>query len=207
MMMNEQELFGGNMKILLPSDAQDVSDLRQVPDNQEVFVHVSTDQSLMIELLSYVQEPDEQAIRTHFEDLARSNDAIGPDDNRILSIESIPTNRLAVTQCTSAYHLIGEQSVSKFNETSRNVITVHMTLLRLTHHDTDVILTFNDPVHISAQSSSSLLSEGEGQAAPQGHVGGDMMDVNMRGEEHKWTQEQFLQSVLSLQLVNPQFLN
>ena len=39
------------------------SEVRQVPDNQEVFVHPGTDQSVIIEILEYVQEPDEQAIR------------------------------------------------------------------------------------------------------------------------------------------------
>ena len=39
------------------------SELREIPDTQEVFVHKSTDQSIMLDLLSYLDEPDEQAIR------------------------------------------------------------------------------------------------------------------------------------------------
>ena len=39
------------------------SDMRQVPDNQEVFVNPVTDQSIIIELLDYLEEEDESAIR------------------------------------------------------------------------------------------------------------------------------------------------
>ena len=39
--------------------------VRQIPDNQEVFVHPGTDQSIIIELMEAVdsQQPDEHAIR------------------------------------------------------------------------------------------------------------------------------------------------
>ena len=39
------------------------SDLRQIPDNQEVFAHPVTDQSVIIEILEYVDKEDEDAIR------------------------------------------------------------------------------------------------------------------------------------------------
>lgn len=40
------------------------SELRQVPDNQEVFVHPSTDQSFILELLEYQENVlDENAAR------------------------------------------------------------------------------------------------------------------------------------------------
>lgn len=44
-------LFGGAFSATLPPGAIDVSDLRPVPDNQEVFCHRVTDQSLIVELL------------------------------------------------------------------------------------------------------------------------------------------------------------
>ena len=40
------------------------SDLRQIPDNQEVFAHPSTDQSIVVEIMEYQNaEDDTQAIR------------------------------------------------------------------------------------------------------------------------------------------------
>ena len=39
------------------------SDVRQVPDNQEVFTHQRTDQSVIIEILEAADGTDEQAVR------------------------------------------------------------------------------------------------------------------------------------------------
>ena len=39
------------------------SKLREVPDNQEVFVHNVTDQSIIVEILEYVQETDDVAFK------------------------------------------------------------------------------------------------------------------------------------------------
>ena len=40
------------------------SDLREIPDNQEVFAHSSTDQSIIVEVMEYQQaEDDNQALR------------------------------------------------------------------------------------------------------------------------------------------------
>ena len=46
-------LFGGALSASLPPGARDVSDLREVPDNQEVFAHGHSDQSLIVELLEF----------------------------------------------------------------------------------------------------------------------------------------------------------
>jgi hypothetical protein len=60
-------LFGGALSCLLPPGAKDVSEVRQIPDNQEVLVHEETDQSIVIELLEYEEAVDgEQAVKyTH----------------------------------------------------------------------------------------------------------------------------------------------
>lgn len=42
------------------------SDLRQIPDNQEVFAHPVTDQSIIMEILEYVDKDDEEAIRYNY---------------------------------------------------------------------------------------------------------------------------------------------
>ena len=68
-------LFGGAMRVSLPEheDATwlDVATFRQVPDNQEVLVKKSTDQSIIVELLEI---PDDDNA-----DLNTDND--GGDDN------------------------------------------------------------------------------------------------------------------------------
>jgi len=39
------------------------SQLRQIPDNQEVYTHSQTDQSIIVEILEYVEQSDEEAIK------------------------------------------------------------------------------------------------------------------------------------------------
>lgn len=40
------------------------SDLREIPDNQEVFAHPTTDQSIIVEVMEYQHaEDDDQALR------------------------------------------------------------------------------------------------------------------------------------------------
>lgn len=43
----------------------------------------------------------------------------------------------------------------KFNEAARNTVAVYMTLIRLPDHETDILITLNEPVTISAESSSA----------------------------------------------------
>ena len=63
-------LFGGAFSAILPTGAIDVRDLRPVPDNQEVFCHPVTDQSLIIELLELqAHGQGGAAARYHFEDI------------------------------------------------------------------------------------------------------------------------------------------
>ena len=42
------------------------SDIREIPDNQECFVHQASDQSIMFDLLEYQQEPDMDALKCVF---------------------------------------------------------------------------------------------------------------------------------------------
>lgn len=153
--MAERTLFGGALSAVLPPGAADVSQIRQIPDNQEVFTHSQTDQSLIIEILEMVQEPDESAIKTHFEDLASSNSAVG-DDSRIISVEQISPDKLSMAaECSSAWYVLGQQNIAKYNEAAKNQINIHMGLFRLPDFTTDILITFNDPVIIDPASSSN----------------------------------------------------
>ncbi|XP_066484937.1 ran guanine nucleotide release factor [Tiliqua scincoides] len=147
-----QLLFGGAFSAFLPPGCLDVSELRQVPDNQEVFVHPSTDQSIIIELLEYqAGVPDENAARYHFEDAAGAS-----AEAEVLSQESLAPHLLALEGCSSAWCLTTCQLVAKFNEKAKNKVTVHLVLLRLPQYGTDLLLTFNNPTCIHPLSSSAV---------------------------------------------------
>uniref|UniRef100_A0A8C0SE96 Ran guanine nucleotide release factor n=5 Tax=Canis lupus TaxID=9612 RepID=A0A8C0SE96_CANLF len=137
-------LFGGAFSATLPPGALDVSDLRPVPDNQEVFCHRVTDQSLIVELLelqAHVQ--GEEAARYHFEDVG------GMQEARALQVDSVQpllSENLALrSYCQEAWVLSGKQQVAKENHQVAKDVMVHQALLRLPRYQTDVLVTFNEP--------------------------------------------------------------
>ncbi|XP_067368545.1 ran guanine nucleotide release factor [Channa argus] len=149
-------LFGGALSAVVPHSATDISDLREIPDNQEVFAHAHTDQSLIVELVEYQgRVADQDAARYHFEDIAGSNKALEPGAFEVTSLTALPKSEVCLSECSSAWMLIGTQRVSKFNEEARNTVTLHLGLLRLPQFSTDVLITFNDPQSISPDSSSA----------------------------------------------------
>lgn len=149
-------LFGGALSAFIPHSSTDVSALRDIPDNQEVFAHAHTDQSLIVELLEYQgQVADQDAARYHFEDIAGSNKALEPVAFAVCSVASLPKSELSLSECSSAWILTGTQCVSKFNEEARNTVTLHLGLFRLPQFSTDILITFNDPQTISPDSSSA----------------------------------------------------
>uniref|UniRef100_A0A3Q3EQT4 Ran guanine nucleotide release factor n=1 Tax=Kryptolebias marmoratus TaxID=37003 RepID=A0A3Q3EQT4_KRYMA len=153
-------LFGGALSAAVPLGATDISELREIPDNQEVFAHPHTDQSLIVELLEYqAQVADEDAARYHFEDLAGGNEALEPGAFEVSGVAALPRADLSLAECGCAWTLTGTQRVSKFNEEARNTVAVHLGLLRLPQFSTDVLVTFNDPQSISPDSSSASALE------------------------------------------------
>nr|XP_025720119.1 ran guanine nucleotide release factor isoform X1 [Callorhinus ursinus] len=137
-------LFGGAFSASLPPGALDVSDLRPVPDNQEVFCHRLTDQSLVVELLelqAHVQGVD--AARYHFEDVGGVQ---GARAMQVDSVQPLPLENLALRSfCQEAWVLSGKQQVAKENQQVAKDVTAHQALLRLPRYQTDLLLTFNDP--------------------------------------------------------------
>lgn len=149
-------LFGGALSAVLPHSVTDISELREIPDNQEVFAHAHTDQSLIVELVEYQsQVADQDAARYHFEDIAGSNKALEPGAFEVTSVAPLPKSELSLSACSCAWTLTGTQCVSKFNEEARNTVTLHLGLFRLPQFSTDVLITFNDPQSISPDSSSA----------------------------------------------------
>lgn len=149
-------LFGGALSAVIPHSAADISEMRQIPDNQEVFAHRHTDQSLIVELVEYQgQVADQDAAQYHFEDIAGGNKALEPGAFEVTGVVALPKAELRLSECSSAWMLTGTQCVSKFNEEARNTVTLHLGVFRLPHFSTEVLVTFNDPQSISPESSSA----------------------------------------------------
>lgn len=70
------KLFGGAIECHIPPSYMDISKLREVPDNQEVFADEHSDVSLIVEILQ-VPEDDDTPLPAiyHFHELAECNSA------------------------------------------------------------------------------------------------------------------------------------
>lgn len=68
-------LFGGALGASLPSTFGDVSDIRQVPDHQEVWLDRDGYTSVVFEILERVEkDSNEEALKYHLEDLVEEDD-------------------------------------------------------------------------------------------------------------------------------------
>ncbi|XP_054900571.1 ran guanine nucleotide release factor isoform X2 [Poeciliopsis prolifica] len=176
-------LFGGALSAVVPDNVTDMSELREIPDNQEVFAHPHTDQSLIVELLEYQgQVADQDAARYHFEDIASSNSAREPGAFEVSNVVALPKDDVSLLECSSAWTLKGTQCVSKFNEEARNTVGIHLGLLRLPQFSTDILITFNDPQSITPESSSASTAQ---------------------THRDPWTVDDFRRTLLSLTLHDP----
>ncbi|KAF8162994.1 hypothetical protein B0H34DRAFT_672100 [Crassisporium funariophilum] len=115
-MFVQRDLFGGAIKVETAPDLIDASDIRQVPDTQEVFMF-------------------------HFDSLAHDNAA---REVEVKSVSEIPNTRRDDT--SPAIVLKGIQHIPKFNKTTADIVHVFMALFRVESKSVDMVLTFNVPV-------------------------------------------------------------
>ena len=66
-------LFGGAITASVPSTYTDVSNMRQVPDHQEVWLDSEGFTSIVVEILERVEKPDLEALKFHLEDLVEED--------------------------------------------------------------------------------------------------------------------------------------
>jgi len=125
-------------------------------------------------------EDDTQAIRTYFEDLAETN-AANMDINSF-KYDIVPKSQLSAQQCDGCILMQGSQTIAKFKDTAANTVQINMALLRLSKYQTDILLTFNNPLHISERSSSHAAEPSNSQTA--------------------WTQEDFNTIVRTLRIID-----
>jgi len=149
----ERSLFGGAVHCLIPARFDDVSNVREVPDNQEVFADASTEQSIIIELLeSDPQLTNSDIVKYHFTELANANNST---HNHITLIETLDQSSLPnFGQDIMKYALYGTQQVSKYKEQALNTVNVYMCVIRIPHVTTDILITLNDAVVVNPDSSS-----------------------------------------------------
>lgn len=158
--MGLRELYGGALQAEVPDCFVDASKVRVIPDHQEVFTDVDTDQCVIIELLSMATdfgEGEGALLAFHHQELARSNDAAGPGQSEVVSTRSLgPTDLPCIPAEAVGYAglLLAKQRVAKFREEARNEVEVYLAVVRLPRVTTDLLVSLSRPVHVDSKSSS-----------------------------------------------------
>lgn len=94
----DKELYGGAVCTKIPHGLIDASQLRQIPDTQEVFLNMSSnesdptslykDDSLIVELLERIDSEDRESVIAHLAELSNLN-AVGENEWEILKYDKI----------------------------------------------------------------------------------------------------------------------
>jgi Ran-interacting Mog1 protein len=150
-----RQLFGGAVELSMPARMIDISDFRQIPDNQEVYTDANEDQSLIVEFVEHHDVPNQEAGEFFFNDLATANSAAhaaisSTSELRHDSVPGLPED----TYCSL---IIGQQSIGKSRQESSALNKIHVQLLivRLPEYKTDMLVTLNTPIFISEHSAAA----------------------------------------------------
>ncbi|KAF8319530.1 Mog1p/PsbP-like protein, partial [Cantharellus anzutake] len=151
-----RQLFGGAITTELPEAFIDASDLRQIPDNQEVFLSPVDDVTFIVEILEKVEEDNLlEAAKFHFDSLAHDNDA---QNNK--SIEQIiPSSEPSTQERPAPILLSGTQRIKKFNRTTADDVLILLALWRLDKYNIDLVLSCNIPVKTDSPETTIVGAE------------------------------------------------
>ncbi|XP_057482483.1 uncharacterized protein LOC130769257 [Actinidia eriantha] len=168
----ERPLFGGAIDSTFPMRFQDVSNIRQVPDHQEVCVDPSRDESLIFELLDLKLDVADNGSATWFlQDLASEQDAEGAmviEQSGVVEAGGLCFRNIPAVVTTA----VGQMAISKGRQgrEAQNIVRVYVANLRLKEVGTDVLITAYEPILISPLSESAS-TVGVGLPAPAAQSG------------------------------------
>ncbi|KAF6154645.1 hypothetical protein GIB67_000529 [Kingdonia uniflora] len=168
----ERSLFGGAISSSFPLRFQDVSNIRQVPDHQEVFVDPARDESLIIELLDLNQDvEDSRSAMWFLHDLAVEQNAEGSmviGQSGVFEANELHYRNTPAVITTA----VGQMAISKGRQgrEAQNLVKVYLANLRLKEVGTDVLITCYEPLLINPLSESAR-DVGAGAAIPAGQSG------------------------------------
>ncbi|XP_056165066.1 uncharacterized protein LOC130134509 isoform X2 [Syzygium oleosum] len=169
---SERPLFGGAIGSRFPNRFEDVSNIRQVPDHQEVFVDPSRDESLIFELLDFKHEVGDSGSAAWFlQDLATEQDAeqgMVIEQSAVVEAPGL-TYRNTPAVVTTA---VGQMAISKGRQgrEAQNIVRVYLANLRLKEVGTDVLIAAYEPILINPLSESAR-TVGAGLTAPASQSG------------------------------------
>ncbi|CAD6587630.1 MAG: hypothetical protein ASARMPREDX12_004651 [Alectoria sarmentosa] len=139
------KLFGGAITANIPSNFADVSNIRQVPDNQEVYLDMNGFTSLTFDITERVSHvsTDKDALEYHFADIVAEEDT----QNIWSVVENVELPNFPRTTPILALTAITKPPASTVavNALTPTHTNVHFTLIRLVDQSTDIAITLNTP--------------------------------------------------------------
>lgn len=172
-------LYGGALVCDLPEKFTDVSKLRQVPDNQEVYIDHDGFTSIIFEITERVGKPgsgpetDGEAMTIHLEDI------VGSDIETVKVWNTTETQFSRLGNDIPAYTLIATQTPradSKSPTSAPDFTALILTIVRLEKESTDVLITINVP-HIKGEYDED---EVDLELGKQGELIGDAVEFAAR---------------------------
>ncbi|XP_042497322.1 ran guanine nucleotide release factor [Macadamia integrifolia] len=163
----ERPLFGGAISSAFPLRFQDVSNIREVPDHQEVFVDPARDDSMIFELLDLKHDvQDNRSAAWFLQDLATEQNAEGSmviEQSGVVEVHGLCYRNLPAIVTTA----VGQMAISKGRQgrEAQNIVRVYLANFRLKEVGTDVLITAYEPIVINPLSESAL-TVGAGLATP-----------------------------------------
>lgn len=156
-------LFGGALTVSLPSTFTDVSQIRQVPDHQEVWIDNAGFSSVVIDILERVtvaassslsnpEDPDAAALKHHLHDIVASDGSSDAENTTILSIAELSFPRFPAG--TKAYGLLAQVPTAekmKGRANEPDVVGMFLMVVRLKVQGTDLVVSVNVPHVVGTQ--------------------------------------------------------
>ncbi|KAL8854065.1 MAG: hypothetical protein Q9221_001188 [Calogaya cf. arnoldii] len=148
------ELFGGAITANLPASYADISNIREVPDHQEIYLDASGFSSVIVEIAERVSQPptDQEALKFHFEDIVDEHDTSRTWHTGVAQLPHFPPN----TPCYTLLATTTPPPATNGNVRAKtpSFTAVLLTLIRLVAQSTDIVVTVNIP-HIPGHQEPS----------------------------------------------------
>lgn len=160
------------MHVNLADTFFDVSTLRPVPDNQEVFVNKHDNTSIVFEILEYdASVPDHAAAEYYWNDLCETNN-VGKESQHVLRKESLDLKNLVaftsnatssslggeILNTASTFYIEGEQIAKKSKNSTEDTVVLDILIIRLPRVTSDIIVTSHTPLAYRT-SDGKVISE------------------------------------------------
>ncbi|KAI8055162.1 hypothetical protein BDF22DRAFT_654081 [Syncephalis plumigaleata] len=159
-------LFGGAIHAAIPKQFIDVSEIREVPDNQEVFADNETEESIIVELLeldSSITNADCASCNgnnsAHFKQIAEDNESPNTQIVNLVALTShdIPNMPISRHDWLPTGWTTTSSQVPRDFRNFLNTVDIFLAVIRLPQVTTDILITVNVPVLIGSTSSSRQM--------------------------------------------------